>query len=188
MKRNLKGILPCIFEIAVGVLLLINPEGFTKGIITAFGVALIFISIICIIKYFKNEPDEALEKQYLLKGLLSVVAGGFCVIKSEWFIATFPALTILYGIAVLIMGLSKIQLTVDLLRRKNKKWYLAIISAAISLICAVIILNNPFATTKFLWTFTGISLIAESILDIVTLVICKKETAENEKEGTTEEE
>lgn len=179
MKENLKGILPYLFEFVIGILLLINPEGFTKGIITAFGIALIIVSIICIIKYFKNEVQTASDKQYMLKGLLTLTGGGFCIIKSDWFILTFPAITIIYGIAVLIMALSKLQLTADLLRLNNKKWYLAIISAAISLLCAVIILNSPFATTKFLWIFTGISLIAESVLDIATYVICKKESKEN---------
>jgi len=185
--KNLKGIPPCLFEIAIGILLLMNPEGFTKGIITAFGIALIIISVVCIIKYFKCDLTQAAEKQYLLKGLLAIAAGGFCVIKSDWFIVTFPALTILYGIAVLVMGLSKLQLTVDLLRRKNQKWYLAVISAVISIICAVIILNNPFSTTKFLWMFTGISLIAESVLDIITLVICNKETNSIETQTEAEE-
>jgi len=185
-KKSLKGILPCLFEISVGILLLINPVGFTKGIITALGIALLILSIISIIKYFRTEVDAATDGQFLLKGLLCLVFGGFCIINSEWFIKTFPALTIIYGIALLVIGLSKIQLSVDLLRRDNKKWYLASISALFSIICSIVIFKNPFATTEFIWTFTGICLIIESILDIITLIISNKERPE-EKEEIEEE-
>ncbi|MBQ6716804.1 MAG: DUF308 domain-containing protein, partial [Clostridia bacterium] len=117
---------------------------------------------------------EAEKAQYLTKGLLTLLGGGFCAFRSHWFIATFPALSILYGVGVLSAGLVKVQFTFDMLRQKNKKWFLALISAVISLACAVVILKNPFATTAVLWIFTGISLIVEAVFDAVTLIISRR--------------
>jgi uncharacterized membrane protein HdeD (DUF308 family) len=77
-------------------------------------------------------------------------------------------MTFLYGIVVLVTGLSKLQLTVDMLRVKSKKWFLALISAAISIVCAVLILMNPFSSTEVLWMIAGITLIVEALLDVVT--------------------
>ncbi len=76
----------------------------------------------------------------------------------------------LYGVAVLIGGLSKVQLTMDMLREKNSRWWWGAISAVISIICALVMLNNPFSSTVVLWWVTGISLIVEPIFDMITLI------------------
>ncbi len=175
LKNNLNGILLCIFEIVVGILLLINPISFTESIIMAAGIVLMVIGIFSIIKYFKANVYESATGQYLTKGLLSLLAGAFCAFNSHWFIATFPVLTIIYGIVVLITGLGKIQLTVDMIRMKSKKWFLSIISAVVSITCSIVILNNPFTSTTVLWMFTGITLIVESVIDIITLIVSGKE-------------
>lgn len=173
LKNNLNGILLCLFEIVIGILLLINPIGFTTGIITTAGIVLLIMGLISVIKYFRTEAKEAATGQYLVKGLVELVSGVFCVFKSHWFIVTFPALTLIYGIVVLLTGLGKIQMTFDLIRAKNKKWFLAAISAVLSVICAVVILNNPFTSTSVLWMFTGITLIVEAIFDIIALIVSR---------------
>lgn len=171
IKKHLNGILLCLFELAVGVLLLIDPLGFTTGIIVATGIGLLIVGLVCIIKYCRTEVKAAAAGQFLLKGLLALTAGAFCAFKSQWFLVTFPAFTILYGVAVLAAGLVKVQLAVDMLRAKNERWFLGLIGAVISIVCAVVILNNPFTTTAVLWRFTGISLIVEAVVDTVMLII-----------------
>lgn len=174
-KISMNGIVLCLFEIVVGILLLINPVSFTTGIITAAGVVLMVGGIINVIKYFKYDAVEAAMGQYLAKGLAMLLAGAFCAFKSHWFIVTFPVLTALYGVVVLTTGLGKIQLTVDMLRRHSNKWFLALISAAISVTCGCVVLNNPFTSTAVLWMFTGITLIVEAVIDLITLIVSSKE-------------
>ena len=52
---------------------------------------------------------------------------------------------------------------------KKSKWFLAGISALLSIICGVIIIASPFGSTAVLWLFTGVSLTVEAIFDIVAL-------------------
>lgn len=179
LKERMNGIVLCLFELAVGILLLIDPVGFTSWIIMTAGVVLVVMGLVEVIKYLKADAKEAALGQSLTKGLLAILAGVFCVFKTEWFIITFPVLTILYGVAILVTGIGKVQLTADMLRAKNKKWFLAAISAVISIVCAIVVLNNPFASTAVHWVFTGVSLLIEGVLDIVTLIMGKKY-----KEGT----
>lgn len=174
LKQNINGIFFCLFEILVGILLLIDPIGFTSGIIIVSGIIMMLAGLVSVIKYFRTDPQDAATSLLLVKGLASLLAGSFCVCKSHWFIVTFPVLTIIYGIVTLVTSLGKVQLTVDLIRRKNKKWFLAAISAVVSLICAVVIIRRPFASVAVLWTFTGISLIAEAVLDAITLIVSGK--------------
>ena len=153
IKRNANVIFLFLIELAAGILLLIDPVRFASGIIIAIGIFFLVVGIIYAVRYFMTEAIEAAKNQLLTKGLVSLLFGWFCTFHSGWFIATFPILTILYGIFVLLVGLGKIQMTVDLIRARNKRWLLAGISAAISVICAVVIVNNPFAATEALWLY-----------------------------------
>lgn len=186
LKKQLGTVLLCLLEIAVGVLLLINPEGFTSAIILTLGVALLACGLYFIIKYFRADVEEAAKSQNMLKGLIVLLAGGFCIMKVQWFIATFQILTVVYGLAILVTGLGKVQWTVDMLRMKKENWFFAAISALISIICATIILANPFSD-KVLWIFTGIALIIEGVVDIVTLLINSKNDDEEEEVEEIEE-
>ena len=100
--------------------------------------------------------------------------GLFCALKSEWFIATFPLLTVIYGVVTLMTGLSKVQWAIDMLRQKQKYWFVALIGALLTLVFAVLILCNPFSSTAILWTFIAISLIVEAVMDILAFVFGKK--------------
>lgn len=190
LKERGGNFILCLFELIVGVLLLINPAGFTIGIIMATGVALIVVGVINIFKYFRTDAADAARGRLMTIGLIQIAAGCFCVFDSDWFLATFPVLTMLYGVLILITGFSKVQLTVDLLRQKKGKWYWAAINAVVSILCAITVLRNPFYSTSTLWVFTGCSLIAEAVIDVVTWVVgleSRNDSREIEVVGESEE-
>lgn len=174
MKRNnLLGnkLLLCFCEILTGIILLINPHGFTVLIITALGAVLTVIGLISIIRYFRADPYEAIIGQGLMKGLCAILAGVFCILKSEWFLIAFPIITVIYGIGILITGIVRIQWTIDMLRIKRGKWYLAAIGALTAIVCGIVIIVNPFDTTAMIWIFTGIAMIAEAVIDLFIAIL-----------------
>lgn len=171
IKSFLSGTLLCLIEAVVGILLLIDPVAFTSGIFIAAGGMLLVAGGWCIIRYFLTEAQEAAQSQLLLKGLLALLSGAFCVLKYQWFLVTFPLLTIVYGVVTLVTGLGKVQWTVDALRLKKEKWFLSGISAVVSIACAAVILCSPFTSTAILWMFTGISLIVEAVVDFLAVLL-----------------
>ena len=171
IQKNGGSILMCVLEILIGVLLLIDPLGFTSSIIIALGAVLIVAGVVFAVRYIRADAAEGALTHGLSKGLLLLLAGLFCVLRSKWFVATFPLLTILYGIGILISGVGKIQWTADMLRFGRKRWYLPAISAVLSLCFAAVILFNPFETTAVLWSFTGAVLIVEAVFDIIAIAL-----------------
>ena len=167
LKRNLGSVAMSLAEIVIGILLLVNPVGFTSGIIVTFGVVLMITGIGTTIKYFRTEPEDAAVGQVLVKGLLELLGGAFCAFNSHWFIATFPVLTLVYGVVILVTGITKLQWTVDIIRMKRSKWLWMAISAAISILCGITVITNPFSTTAVLWMFIGISLIVDAVFDMI---------------------
>ena len=173
MKERLSIIFLSIAEILVGILLLVNPVAFTSWIIIAFGIVLVLVGLISVIQYFRTPAPEAALKKSLVIGILAILLGLWCVLKNEWFIALFPLLTTLYGIVILVEGVTKVQWTADMLRLKTGRWGWMALSAVFTLICAVIVLAHPFSTTAALWMFIGITMIVEAIIDIIATIFKK---------------
>ena len=186
LKRNLGSVAMSLAEIIIGILLLVNPVAFTSGIIVAFGIVLMIMGIGTTIKYFRTEPEEAAVSQILVKGLLALLAGVFCAFNSHWFIATFPVLTLVYGVVILVTGITKLQWTVDIIRMKRSKWFWMAISAAISILCGITVITNPFSTTAVLWMFIGITLIVDAVFDMIGGIFGNREKKANEGEAVEE--
>lgn len=170
LKKYSFGIIISLFEVLIGVLLLIDPISFTSGIIMAVGAALLLFGAVQTIKYFRADPVAASVGQLLVKGLVALIAGVYFLVQTDRIVEIFPALAVLYGIAILLVGLSKVQRTVDMLRMKFNGWSFTAVSAVFSVVFAVVILANPFETVKVLWSFTGIALIIEAAFDIAAMI------------------
>lgn len=167
IKRSLYGIGMSLVELIIGILLLINPVGLTSGIIVSAGVVLMFVGVGAMIRYFSIDAVEASVRQLLAKGLISLLVGAACTFCSHWFLVTFPILTLIYGVMILVAGITKLQWMVDMIRMKRRRWFFAAISAVASVLCGIVIISNPFASTAAVWMFIGISLIVEAIFDMI---------------------
>lgn len=67
---------------------------------------------------------------------------------------------------------------VNIIRLKSKRWYLAAVSAALTLLCAAVILLDPFVVAEALWIFTAVTLIVEAVFDFVTIILNKAKSGE----------
>lgn len=162
------SILLSVCELIVGILLLIDPIGFTGGILVFLGIALSVAGIVNIVQYFRDPPAQAMLKKTLTRGCLELVVGVFFVVKNTY-IASLSLLTTLYGVGTLIIGITKVQWTVDQLRLKADRWVWTALSAALTIVCAVIILCNP----QVVWTFIAVILIVEAVMDLVAAIMTR---------------
>lgn len=167
------GLVACAIEIAVGILLLINPVGFTTGIIVAVGILIFIMGIVQLVRYFRQPVQLAGQNLSLMKGLMLMLVGGFCALNSEWFLAAFPVLSVLYGLTMLVGGVVKIQWMADLLRMHHPRWFMPGISALLYILLAVIVLVNPFSAAMAVWMFAGISMIVSAVVDGASLLLAK---------------
>ena len=170
IKGNFGGILLCLGQLLIGILLLINPAGFTSGIIIAVGAVLLLAGIVSAIRYFRMPPVPAAAQKGLAKGICGIAAGLFCILQHKWFLTVFPLLTMLYGVGILATAVMRTQWTVDMLRLKKAQWKWNAVGAAASLVFALVILFNPFASVTFLWVFVGVSLMIDAVLDLLALI------------------
>ncbi len=168
LKENFSIILIGIAELVVGILLLIDPSKFTEGIIITLGLALNVLGVLAIIKYFRSKPEEAALGQQLFKGLMFISVGLFCVLNFSWFTKYSEIMSLMYGAALFLIGLSKIQWASDVIRLKKGNCLYPALGAALSIILGIIIIANPFG--EGLSTFTAIALIAGGAYDFFALI------------------
>ncbi len=171
LKNKFGGLIFCIAEIALGVLLLIDAMRFTSMIISFIGIILALAGIFNIIKYFFTPPKEAEMEQLLSKGMISLGAGLFAILGNGIIIKAIDLIVIIFAVILLVAGINKIQFIADSIRRRERRWYFGIISAALSLGCGIVVLINPFGTLEILWMFTGIALIADAAIDAFSILI-----------------
>ena len=107
IKLSPGGILACLLEIVVGILLLINPLSFTAGIILAAGIVMLISGVISIVQYFRADAEEAAAGQCMVKGLAALLAGGFCALRADMLTLSTAWLAVIYGLVVLLAGLSQ---------------------------------------------------------------------------------
>lgn len=171
IQINIRKAIICLCELAAGVLLWMNPELLTMGIVYVLGGGLVILGIWDTISYFRTEALQAAKEQKLFSGLLKLGVGAACLVKAQWVVSALPALTVLYGIILLIVSAQKIQWSVDMKRMKKKYWHLAAVSGVVSLGFVVITMINPFRTTQLLWQILGVVLGIEAVADGVILAL-----------------
>ena len=170
-RGRMGGLVLCVAEIIVGVLLLIDPAGFTSGIIIGAGWVMAALGAVSVIRYFVVKPEEGAQSQLLFRGLTLAMAGALCITQYGWFLTAVPLLTVLYAGWMLVLAAMKLQQLADMLRLKVGRWYMPAIAAGLAVALAVIILWNPFGAAQAVWTFVGISLIAEAVVELVGAIL-----------------
>lgn len=184
LLKHFGGILISIIEIIAGVLLLLNPTTFISYIFLIAGAFLVLSGLVSGIKYFITPIDKAESGQDLFKALVSLSIGGFLMANNKLFVSAEAEkiISFVFGAAILLVGFTKIQSTFDKIRRRQF-FIVSLISAAITVACAVVILIGALAL-KILWIFAGITLIVEALVDIADMitgaVVSKKKAKDNE--------
>jgi len=167
LKGRTGGMVLCALEILVGVLLLIDPMGFTGSIIVGAGAVMALCGIVSALRYFTVKPEAGAAGQLLFRGLLLMMAGLVCVTQVQWILTAFPLLTVIYAGWMLVLAAMKVQQMADMLRLKAGRWYMPAIAAGVAAVLATVILINPFGAANVVWNFAGISLIAEAVVELV---------------------
>ncbi|MBQ3693143.1 MAG: DUF308 domain-containing protein, partial [Clostridia bacterium] len=74
-RENMHTIIMILFQAAIGILLLMNPDTFTRAVLTAFGVVMLIIGVTHIIKYFKRKNESLFPALRLISGIISLIIG-----------------------------------------------------------------------------------------------------------------
>ena len=168
LKENWVALLTILFHIAVGILLLIDPDYYSLLIIRIAGGLLVTLGVFDLIRYFRTEPEAASKGTAFSSGVTQIAAGFFCIFMGSWLEEAFPMLAVLFGVFQMVAR--------ELERREDIDGFLSVVEMVghFVIVFGLIITLNPEMKLMGIWVFTGITLIIEGVFDAIALIIQHK--------------
>lgn len=158
------------FEVYAGVRLLTSPTDFTNSVIVIFGVVMLIVGIVSLVRAFQIKNSGLPYRLGLFGGILDLIIGAVCLFLSDKVLALFPVMVMIYGVIMVVFGINKIRNYLVLKDFGIHRSWLVILSAIVTIVLGVLVFLNPFTATETAWTATGIFLIIEGIIDLFTFI------------------
>ena len=171
--RSVPSIIMILFELFVGIMLFRDPTGFTNRVVVLFGIFMLVLGVMDLIKAYRFKTVYGPDKAYLAGAIADLVLGMICILGSKILLGVFPMLVVLYGIFLIITGFYKGRNYFSLRRAGFRPHLLALISAAAAIVLGVILVLHPGSTAETLWSFAGVVLIVEALLDLIAAVLMR---------------
>lgn len=152
---------------AIGATLIIIPDIFFPVIAGILGILLILFGIVKLIGYFSRDLFRLAFQYDLAFGILLIVLGVTAVMRRNNFM-TF--ISIVLGIYVLADGLLKIQIALDSRAFGIGQWWAILTAAIVTGAAGCLLIFRPSESAGVLTVLFGICLLAEGILNLITVL------------------
>ena len=162
-----------IFELVLGILLLVNPVGLTSVVMILVGAVMIALGGYHLYRYIRLPREKAAETWNLATGAGLICVGITVISNQHWLVQMLGTLAAIYGIMTTVCSFMKLQMAVDALRWKRPFWYLMAVSFVVTAVLAALLFIQPFAEST-VWIFTGIVLLLLAVLDGTYFVLGRK--------------
>ena len=154
-----------------GILLFIKPELANALVGYVVGTIVLLTGIIAIINYLKAKKEFKYMRLELIYGIITLTAGVFTILNP---LSISSFITIGLGIWMIINGLLKLNMAMFLKRKREEISNILFVISILVLMCATILIFNPFKTTMLVTQVLGLFLIVYSILDTMQTLLMKK--------------
>lgn len=165
MLRYVKSgmMLLSIAYIVIGMMLLIMPQTSLLWIYYAFGAVVLITGIVCLIQYARIRGTGFTAPFMLVGGVITAGLGIFTLAKPQ-VVASF--LPIVFGIFIVVDGLSRIGSAIDLAKRKGQKWWVLLLLSIVSVALGILLVLHPFGAAVSVVMVCGILLIVEGAMNL----------------------
>lgn len=169
-QRCLGIIVFIFFEVFAGVRLLTAPADFSKNAVTVFGVILLVLGAISLFWALTLKGMMLPHRVALICAVLDLIIGVIFVGWSQKVVDAFPTFAKIYGVIMLIMGVSKLGDYLILKGVGLPRHWLWMIDALLTIVLGVIIFMNPFAAVETAWACAGYFLIFSGVFELVIFI------------------
>lgn len=165
MLRYVKSgmMLLSIAYIVIGMMLLIMPQTSLLWICYAFGAVVLITGIVCLIQYARIRGTGFTAPFMLVGGVITAGLGIFTLAKPQ-VVASF--LPVVFGIFIVVDGLSRIGSAIDLAKRKGQKWWVLLLLSIVSVALGILLVLHPFGAAVSVVMACGILLIVEGAMNL----------------------
>ena len=155
----------------LGVVMIVVPDFSASLIGTLCGIMLIVFGAFKLVGYFSKDLYRLAFQYDLAFGILTLALGIIILLNPD---NIMNFICVVLGVAVLADGLLKIQIALDSKRFGISKWWLILAVAFIACVCGILLLARPSESIHVIIVLMGISLLAEGILNLSTVITAVK--------------
>lgn len=171
LKRCLAIIAFIFFEVYAGVRLLTAPADFSNSAVVAFGIIMLIVGAISLFWMSTLKSMMLPYRLTLVCGIIDLILGIICLAFSEKVVGAFPTFAKIYGVFMVIMGISKLRDYITLQVWGLPRKFLWLIGAILTIVLGVVIFMNPFAAVEVAWTYAGYFLILTGAIDLLIFIL-----------------
>lgn len=168
-----------------GVLLIVKPEISLAAFGLFTGIVLIIFGIIKIVGYLSRDLYRLAFQYDLACGILVIALGIMVILEPNDVIET---ICIAVGITFLMDGLLKIQISIDAKTFGIRQWWLILSVALLTVVIGVLLVFRTSGSVRTLMVLLGISLLADGIMNLTTVLSTVKIIHHQYPDRTIEEE
>lgn len=168
-----------------GVLLIVKPEISLAAFGLFTGIVLIIFGIIKIVGYLSRDLYRLAFQYDLACGILVIALGIMVILELNDVIDT---ICIAVGITFLMDGLLKIQISIDAKTFGIRQWWLILSVALLTVVIGVLLVFRTSGSVRALMVLLGISLLADGIMNLTTVLSTVKIIHHQYPDRTIEEE
>ena len=156
---------------AFGILLIVMPDMSNTILGLVCGTIMLLFGIVKLVGYFSKDLYRLAFQYDLAFGILTLALGIIILLNPD---NIMNFICVVLGVAVLADGLLKIQIALDSKRFGIRKWWLILAVAFIACVCGILLLVRPSESIRVIIVLMGISLLAEGILNLSTVITAVK--------------
>ena len=155
----------------LGIFFIAEPDSSIGLFGTFAGASMIVFGVIKIVGYLSKDLYRLAFQYDLAFGLLMIIVGIMVIMEPDNVLDT---ICIAIGIASLMDGLIKIQISIDAKAFGIPRWWLILAMALLNAVIGILLIFRPSASARIMVIFLGISLLANGILNLVTMLLTVK--------------
>ncbi|MBR3156965.1 DUF308 domain-containing protein [Candidatus Saccharibacteria bacterium] len=173
-KRTTTSILiSSVVAFILGLLMAVIPNISLQAIGIVFGIYIIIHGVVLIGLDFAAH-NIYIPFQGIMSGILSIIVGIIMLAMPNVLATIF---TIALGIWIILSSINVISISISV-RKGVPNWYLWLLLGIIDLICGIIILFNPFASSISIVVLGGIIMMIHSVITFVDTIMIKNDVKE----------
>ena len=162
-----------VIAFILGLLMAVIPNISLQAIGIVFGIYIIIHGIALIALDFMAH-NIYIPFHGIMSGILSIIVGIILVAMPNVLATVF---TLALGIWIILSSINIISIAISV-RKGVSNWYLWLLVGIIDLICGIIILFNPFASSISIVVLGGVIMMIHAVITFVDTIMIRKDVKE----------
>ena len=159
------SLISSITLLIISLFLFFETEATIITISYIIGSILIAIGTITIMKYINNLKSSIRNELDIIYGVGMAILGIIVISNPKGLASIIP---FVLGIIMIITSATKLQISLDIMKKNEGKMTTSTILLLMTCICGVVLIFNPFSGAKILAKIIGVIILIYAILDIVS--------------------